>query len=106
MLGIPKKGTYKVKEEIEKAPVHDHPCNLTETAVKISFPEIESEVFINPLGYKGSNMVYLQRCKGRCADRDGPVTCTATAIRQIFHKDFYHQQNTSLLIQILGPKGC
>jgi hypothetical protein len=24
-----KKGMYVVKEEIEKAPVHDHPCNLT-----------------------------------------------------------------------------
>ena len=65
LIGLPKRGTYVVKEEIEKAPVHDHPCNLTETVVKISFPEMKSEVFINLLGYKGSNMIYLRRCKGQ-----------------------------------------
>ena len=48
-----------------QAPVHDHPCNLTRTAVKISFPEIKNEVFVNLLGYKGSDMIYLNRCKGR-----------------------------------------
>ena len=47
-----------------QAPVHDHPCNLTRTAVKISFPEIKNEVFVNLLGYKGSDMIYLNRCKG------------------------------------------
>ena len=60
LIGLPKRGTYVVKEEIEKAPVHDHPCNLTETVVKISFPEMKSEVFINLLGYKGSNMSELK----------------------------------------------
>ena len=44
--------------------MHDHPCNLTRTAVKISFPEIKNEVFVNLLGYKGSDMIYLNRCKG------------------------------------------
>ena len=34
LIGLPKRGTYVVKEEIEKAPVHDHPCNLTDTVVK------------------------------------------------------------------------
>ena len=60
LIGLPKRGTYVVKEEIEKAPVHDHPCNLSETVVKISFPEMKSEVFINLLGYKGSNMSELK----------------------------------------------
>ena len=60
LIGLPKRGTYVVKEEIEKAPVHDHPCNLTETVVKISFPEMKSEVFINLLGYKGSIMSELK----------------------------------------------
>ena len=60
LIGLPKRGTYVVKEEIEKAPVHDHSCNLTETVVKISFPEMKSEVFINLLGYKGSNMSELK----------------------------------------------
>lgn len=82
LLGLPKRGTYVVKEEIEKAPVHDHPCNLTETVVKITFPEMESEVFISLLGYKGSNMIHLQRCKGRCADSDSSVSCTATKVRE------------------------
>jgi hypothetical protein len=62
LIGLPKRGTYVVKEEIEKAPVHNHPCNLTETVVKITFPEMKSEVFMNFLGYRGSNMIYLQRC--------------------------------------------
>ena len=82
LIGLPKRGTYVVKEEIEKAPVHDHPCNLTETVVKISFPEMKSEVFINLLGYKGSNMIYLRRCKGRCSDGSSPVSCTPTKIRE------------------------
>ena len=82
LIGLPKRGTYVVKEEIEKAPVHNHPCNLTETVVKITFPEMKSEVFMNFLGYKGSNMIYLQRCKGRCSDGNSPVSCTATKIRE------------------------
>ena len=82
LLGLPKRGTYVVKEEIEKAPVHDHPCNLTETAVKIAFPEMESEVFMSLLGYKGSNMIHLQRCKGRCVGSDSTVSCTATRVRE------------------------
>ena len=82
LIGLPKRGTYVVKEEIEKAPVHDHPCNLTETVVKISFPEMKSEVFINLLGYKGSNMIYLRRCKGQCSDGGSPVSCRPTKIRE------------------------
>ena len=56
-------GSYVVKEEIQKPPKHDHPCNLTLTAVKISFPEMKSEVFMNLLGYKEPNLVHLMRCK-------------------------------------------
>ena len=26
-------GTYKTKEQIQKAPTDDHPCNLTRTSV-------------------------------------------------------------------------
>ena len=57
-------GTYKQKEEIEKAPSEDHPCNLTRTSVKISFPEMKGELFVNLLGYKEPNLVHLWRCKG------------------------------------------
>ena len=34
----------------------------------MSFPEIKHELFVNFLGYKGSNMIYLNRCKGVCLD--------------------------------------
>ena len=47
---------------MEKAPTYDHPCQLTETAVKISFPEeMRSEIFVNLLGYKEPNLLHLQR---------------------------------------------
>ena len=56
------KGMYKTKEEVERPPTWDHPCNLTRTAVKISFPEeMRSEIFVNLLGYKEPNLLHLQR---------------------------------------------
>ena len=58
-------GTYKTKEEVEKPPKMDHPCNLTRTTVRISFPELKGEVFVNLLGYKEPNLIPLWRCKGR-----------------------------------------
>ena len=42
----------------------DHPCNLTRTTVRISFPELKGEVFVNLLGYKEPNLIPLWRCKG------------------------------------------
>ena len=53
-LGVDRRGTYVVSEQVEKAPTYDYACNLTRTAVRINFPEIKSEVFVNLLGYKGS----------------------------------------------------
>ena len=48
---------------MEKAPTYDdQPCELTETAVKISFPEeMRSEIFVNLLGYKEPNLLHLKR---------------------------------------------
>ena len=71
-------GTYKTKEQIQKAPTDDHPCNLTRTSVtltqnmivihchlnhqvKISFPALKSETFVNLLGYKEPNLIHLWR---------------------------------------------
>ena len=56
-------GKYLVREEVEKAPTYDdQPCELTETAVKISFPEeMRSEIFVNLLGYKEPNLLHLKR---------------------------------------------
>ena len=65
-------GTYKTKEEIEKPPKMDHPCNLTRTTVKISFPELKGEVFVNLLGYKEPNLIPLWRCKGISLFQDSP----------------------------------
>ena len=56
-------GKYLVREEVEKAPTYDdQPCQLTQTAVKISFPEeMRSEIFVNLLGYKEPNLLHLKR---------------------------------------------
>ena len=60
------KGSYRTKEEVERPPVADHPCNLTRTAVKISFPAMKEAVFVNFLGYREPNLQYVMRCKGVC----------------------------------------
>ena len=73
-------GTYKTKEEIEKAVPDDHPCNLTRTSVKISFPELRGELFVNLLGYKEPNLVHVMRCRGRCGL--GETTCVATQVKK------------------------
>ena len=59
--GVVQKGGYKTKEEIHKPPTFDHPCNLTRTSIKISFPALKHELFVNFLGYKEPNLVYLWR---------------------------------------------
>ena len=75
-------GGYKTKERIEKAPLDDHPCNLTRTSVRISFPELKDELFVNFLGYREPNLVYLWRCKGVCGLSHSPVACAATKITE------------------------
>ena len=74
-------GGYKTKEEIEKPPVENHPCNLTETSVKISFPALKDELFVNLIGYKEPNLVSLKQCRGVCEERVGPIRCSPTAMK-------------------------
>ena len=82
-IGLPTRGKYTVREETEKAPSHDHPCNLTRTAVKISFPEdMRREIFVNLLGYKEPNLVHLNRCRGWCGTTGTSLTCTPTKVRE------------------------
>ena len=82
-IGLPTRGKYTVREDVEKAPTYDHACNLTWTAVQISFPEeMRSEIFVNLLGYKEPNLIQVQRCKGRCTDSDSPLTCRATRVKE------------------------
>ena len=70
-------GRYTVKEEIQKAPTENHFCNLTRTSVKISFPEMKSETFVNFLGYKEPNLVHLAHCKGMCGEGGNSMSCVA-----------------------------
>ena len=72
------KGGYKTREEIHKPPTFDHPCNLTRTTVRISYPKLKHELFVNFLGYKEPNLVYLWRCKGTCGEATSPIACSPT----------------------------
>ena len=72
-----KHGRYTTKEVVEKSPKENHPCNLTRTAVKISFPDMKDELFVNLIGYKEPNLVHLDRCKGMCGNRGSSVGCVA-----------------------------
>ena len=77
------KGKYTTKEEIQKAPSEDHPCRLTRTSVQVSFPDMRSELFVDLLGYKESNLINLMRCKGKCEEGSAAaVECGATVVRQ------------------------
>ena len=44
------RGKYKYKEEVIKKIEHDHPCKLTQTAVKITFPGMKEQVLVSFLG--------------------------------------------------------
>lgn len=41
------RGKYKYKEEVIKKIEHDHPCKLTETAVKVTFPGMNNGTFFS-----------------------------------------------------------
>ena len=82
-------GMYKTKEEVERPPVWDHPCNLTRTAVKISFPAMKEEVFVNFLGYREPNLQYVMRCKGVCGEKEqSQPSCVPTKVRQRLQVDY------------------
>ena len=72
-----KKEMYVTKEEIEKALIYDHPCNLTETNIRISFPESLS------MGHRGTNTIKVSRCLGWCTKTERPILCKATRVRAI-----------------------
>ena len=75
-------GKYLVREEVEKAPTYDdQPCQLTETAVKISFPEeMRSEIFVNLLGYKEPNLLHLKRWENYFGNQEKAGKCTETRL--------------------------
>ena len=37
LQGVESRGKYTTKEEVEKAPSEDHPCNLTRTSFKVFY---------------------------------------------------------------------
>ena len=78
-----RRGTYVVKEKIEKAPDHLHSCNLTRTAVVVRFPEMRQDVFMNLLGYHGSNMIHLNRCMGVCQPGGAGLDCGPRQVRLV-----------------------
>ena len=76
------RSSYKTSEKIEKAPSEDHPCNLTRTSMKISFPALRNELFVNILGYREPNLVRLWQCRGFCGAPGSPVACMAIRMQQ------------------------
>ena len=44
--------------------------------------EMRSEIFVNLLGYKEPNLLYLMRCKGQCSNTNSPLSCRATKVRE------------------------
>ena len=79
---LPASTGYKTSEKIEKAPSEDHPCNLTRTSMKISFPELKHELFVNILGYREPNLVHLWQCRGYCGVLGSPVACMPVRMTQ------------------------
>ena len=73
---------YKNSEKIEKAPTEDHPCNLTRTSVKISFPELKNQLFVNILGYREPNLVTLWQCRGLYGNPGSQIACLPLKITQ------------------------
>ena len=55
------KGKYTVREEVVKRVEHSYPCKLVETAVKVTFPGMKSEVLVSFLGYKEPNLMQASR---------------------------------------------
>ena len=98
------RGKYTMKEEIVKQMEISHPCKLTSTAVKISFPGMKSEVLVSFLGYKEPNLMFVNRCKGLCEDHRGegeragprpPTACVPT-------KRLWKKVNMQIKTQYLG----
>jgi hypothetical protein len=92
------RGKYTTKEEIVRQIAVDHPCRLTSTAVKISFPGMKSEVLVSFLGYKEPNLMFVNRCKGLCsspASASGLAACVPT-------RRTWKKVNMQLKTQYLG----
>ena len=73
---------YKTSEKIEKETSEDHPCKLTQTLMKISFPAFRNELFVNIIGYIEPNLVRLNQSKGFCGAPGSSIACMATKMTQ------------------------
>ena len=90
------RGKYTVKEEVVKRVENNHPCRLTRTAVKVTFPSMKSEVLVSFIGYKEPRLMFVNRCKGLCSSEAlGRVACVAT-------KRKWKKVNMQLKTQVLG----
>ena len=53
---------------------------------KVRFPEIKEELFVNLLGYRGSNMIQVTRCEGVCGDNQ---ECAAVKVEiELFGENY------------------
>lgn len=76
------RGKYTMKEEVIRRVASDHPCRLTSTPVKVTFPDMKTEVLVSFLGYKEPNLMFVNRCKGLCSSEAvGRVACIPTKRR-------------------------
>ena len=90
------RGKYTVKEEVIKRVEISHPCRLTRTAVKVTFPRMKDEVLVSFIGYKEPNLMFVNRCKGLCSSEAiGRVACVPTKRR-------WKKVKMQLKTQVLG----
>ena len=76
------RGKYTVREDVIRRVEHSYPCRLVQTAVKVTFPGMKSEVLVSFLGYKEPQLMHVMRCKGICSsDAVSPVACVPTKRR-------------------------
>ena len=90
------RGKYSMKEETVKRVEINHPCRLTRSSVKVSFPEMKDDLLVSFIGYKEPRLMHVNRCKGLCSSEAiGRVACVATKRR-------WKTVNMQLKTQVVG----
>jgi hypothetical protein len=76
------RGKYTMKEDVVKKKEHLYPCDLVQTAVKVTFPGMKKELLVSFMGYKEPDLMHVMRCKGICPNGAmSPVACVPTKRR-------------------------
>ena len=77
------KGGYVCKEKVTKDVVYNHPCQLTETRMKIAeIPGHKYRVLSSFQGSKKFNLINVMKCRGQCGESStvSPVACVPTKL--------------------------